>query len=260
MNIKSTILRYLIDDYKCDLHAKCSNGDTALHVACDSLTSNMEAIKLIANRGKSFASIKNNANNTPLHVACQSGNFEIVKAVLVLFKGECGLCEENILGQTPLQTAVLFGKSHHEVVTLISTELLVYEDKDGNTPLHLACRSANPTFLKFLLDGEHNLEHKNKAGDTPLHVACKCSDVATFQTILEFSEPSDATLQIVIQNNNLDIANLVISCEKSVISKVKQLVEEGFIPNIFLRMEFFDSMSILHIACGPAGDLSLIHI
>ena len=258
MNIKSTILRYLIDDYKCDLHAKCSNGDTALHVACDSLTSNMEAIKLIANRGKSFASIKNNANNTPLHVACQSGNFEIVKAVLVLFKGECGLCEENILGQTPLQTAVLFGKSHHEVVTLISTELLVYEDKDGNTPLHLACRSANPTFLKFLLDGEHNLEYKNKAGDTPLHVACKCSDVATFQTILEFSEPSDATLQIVIQNNNLDIANLVISCEKSVISKVKQLVEEGFIPNLFLRMEFFDSMSILHIACGPAGDLEAL--
>ena len=47
------------------------------------------------------------------------------------------------------------------------------KNDDGNTPLHLACRSSNAALVKILVRDERcNLNEKNSNGDTALHVAC----------------------------------------------------------------------------------------
>ena len=47
------------------------------------------------------------------------------------------------------------------------------KNEDGDSPLHLACRSENSTLVKLLVRDERcNPLEKNSRGDTALHVVC----------------------------------------------------------------------------------------
>lgn len=46
-------------------------------------------------------------------------------------------------------------------------------DKNGNTPLHMACSNGHLEPARLLLHSKANHLFKNLRGETPLHLACK---------------------------------------------------------------------------------------
>ena len=51
------------------------------------------------------------------------------------------------------------------------------KNNDGDTPLHMACRSGRSEQVKLLVRDERcNPNEKNNNGNTALHVACRLSD------------------------------------------------------------------------------------
>jgi len=58
------------------------------------------------------------------------------------------------------------------------------EDKEGCTPLHLACRSENEILVKFLLEKGADVEKRNKNGHTPLHIAVAFSSLSIVSLLL----------------------------------------------------------------------------
>ena len=53
------------------------------------------------------------------------------------------------------------------------------EDKDGMTPLHIACKSGHTKIAGLLLDRGADIDHKTAEGSTPLNIAIreKCKKI-----------------------------------------------------------------------------------
>ena len=50
------------------------------------------------------------------------------------------------------------------------------KNKDGDTPLHMACRNERSKQFKLLVSDERcNPNEKDSRGDTALHIACRLS-------------------------------------------------------------------------------------
>ena len=58
------------------------------------------------------------------------------------------------------------------------------EDKDGMTPLHIACQSGHTEVAKLLLDRGADIDHKNAQGSTPLNLAIRARRKATVSLLL----------------------------------------------------------------------------
>lgn len=67
-----------------DVHAKCTDGSTALHLACRQ--GHSEVVQWLAEENRADIHAENSNGETPLHVACANDHFEIVKW-LALDKG-----------------------------------------------------------------------------------------------------------------------------------------------------------------------------
>ena len=51
------------------------------------------------------------------------------------------------------------------------TQLLSYQDSDGQTPLHVACENGHHQIVEMLLTAGANIAAQDNYGQTPLHVA-----------------------------------------------------------------------------------------
>ncbi|KHJ47477.1 ankyrin repeat protein [Trichuris suis] len=47
------------------------------------------------------------------------------------------------------------------------------EEKDGNSPLHLACKEGLSRLVRNLCQRGMNVDHVNQLGNAPLHIACQ---------------------------------------------------------------------------------------
>ena len=61
---------------------------------------------------------------------------------------------------------------------------LFSEDKDGLTPLHIACQNGDTQVVKILLDSGANIDHKDVQGYTPLNIAIRKSYKETVKLLL----------------------------------------------------------------------------
>ena len=58
------------------------------------------------------------------------------------------------------------------------------EDKDGMTPLHIACQNGHTKIAGLLLDRGTDIYHKNAEGSTPLDLAVKARRNETVRHLL----------------------------------------------------------------------------
>ena len=56
------------------------------------------------------------------------------------------------------------------------------KDKDGQTPLHIACKKGNLSLVEYLVSKGANIEAKNQYGEKPLTIAIEnnFSDIIMF--------------------------------------------------------------------------------
>ena len=117
--------------------------------------------------------------NTPLHLACSSGQFHI--ALCLLQEMKYIPHTRNKDGRTALHCACASSNPKGKSVTFFSFirrilqlgENISSQDVNGDTPLHLLCKSKAKryirTFLSFCLG---DISRQNSVGETPLHIAC----------------------------------------------------------------------------------------
>ena len=136
------------------------------HAACRSKNSPGRAIEaLLTKEGSSRFSVEDLSGNhdTALHIACANNNSEAVQALLK--------------------------HSKHKAIL----NCLHNQNKDGNTPFHLACMACSTDICASLLQLESGgsprsiLVKKNKLGQTCLGIAAENKDWGTAHLLLEHS-------------------------------------------------------------------------
>ena len=191
------ILHYLILEYQCSLLSKNHDCNTALHIACEKKTSNPYVVKWISNRGHHYAGIKNLKQETPLHVACRSGTDVNVSILLSCYGETCGLYETDKDGNLPLLLA--FKSGNQTIMSLLISKMYSQRDKNDNTPLHLATMIENVPLLQLIAKSKCDATAVNNDGDTALHIACKTGNPKLIKVV--FNLNSDAQM---ISNMNGD--------------------------------------------------------
>ncbi|XP_051171211.1 ankyrin repeat domain-containing protein 27-like [Leptopilina boulardi] len=111
-----------------------SQGQTALHIACDN--GHVEIVQLLLDAGANVNVINKIQGQTPLHLACLNNHTKVIKLLL-----NCGNCNINA------------------------------KDNFGDTPLHLMIRNENSKIAELLLRHGANAQSKNCQAVTPLEEA-----------------------------------------------------------------------------------------
>ena len=175
------MIKLLVEVTNCDVNTRNRNGNTPLIVLIkqNKRQENMSIIKFLLSDCNCDISLSNNDGNTALHVACSSGSVSIVKHILTSISHTIGnnspydpalatrekpdcLYSVNNNNEIPLQVAMKAESNRNDIVTLVATEMYKSPDKDGNSPLHLACSMNNLELAKIITGIECDHDKTNK--------------------------------------------------------------------------------------------------
>ena len=177
-------------------YCNCSDdeGNTPLHFAC--MWGHKDFVKYILDINHNI-DYQNKYGDSPLHKACESGHLEIVKMLVnwevpvleQLAQGAAGQCNpsrKNRNYDTPLHYAAKGGFIEvWDFLTSLSNYNLNAINKDGFTPLHVACLLNRSEFVSSILkSGRNDLEIRS-SGNTLLHAACQGKASDTVKVLLE---------------------------------------------------------------------------
>ena len=219
-------------------------GDTILHVA--SYDCQNALIEHLINVLDLSPSIANSKQEYPLHIACRSGcSLEVIKLL-----ASCDVNFQDRDGNTPLHLAC----QRHDIIT---SRFLVKERHCSNTivnnkgelPLHLACNSNFSIDEIKLVSVDCDVNRQDNAGNTPLHLACSSrkSDIVKF-----LIEEKRCSTDVV---NNAGELPLHLACRYRIgLSEVK-LMSNGCSPNVTTK----EGNTVLHQFClSSSEDLEIL--
>ncbi|WP_218814551.1 ankyrin repeat domain-containing protein [Rickettsiella endosymbiont of Dermanyssus gallinae] len=162
--------------------------------------------------------------NTINQIAMLNNRSDELKAILNVFKAYLN----SELTLTPKNCLLLIEKNSF---------FLSMMDKQGNTPLHYACKNGNEAFVKLLLEKGTVIDIANGEGNTPLHYACENGNGTIVNLLLKKgvgssinSENDEGTtpLHYACKNGNGIIVNLLLKNEAT--SSINNKDEKGNTP------------------------------
>ena len=260
---QDTVL-YLINQMRCDVNLSNNEQCLPLHYALESCMS-IEAIKAISSRcTKKYK--KNLAGKTPLHIVCQRLHCWFPDAgkkhLLDLTVDDSSINNQDKDGNTPLHV-VCQNSDHYAAVHLVSNILcdVNVSNNKHSLPLHYAVKCKKPLgTVKAVIKGCTLVHMQDKDGLTPLHIACKKGDidVATHLVFEGNCNPSYHTHSSNIYDN-LDIQ---LACKNETdIKLLKALVNEQNVNKSYKHYYFDDDQSSpLHVACHHQNVLAIEHL
>ena len=234
------IVKYLINDERCNVNLSNSNWNTPLHIAC--YRKSLHIIRLLLEircstnipnkKGETAQNIPlNTIGDCLLHIACQWGDVDIVKYLVTDERCNPNV-HSSISKNTPLHIAANYGQDKTLVQLLSPKECDPNaQNKDGDTPLHIAIiKSSTATISKLLSHQQCNINVQNKLGDTPLHSAFKEGKTALesqkfHQTIAQFltykgydpnvqDNEGDVLLHIAVRKNITPVISQLLNLQK----------------------------------------------
>nr|XP_014289238.1 ankyrin-3-like [Halyomorpha halys] len=146
------------------------NGTTPLHIACR--LGSLAIARLLLSHPIAALDYADNDGYTALHYAAFSGSQEIAKSLLNLDANK--EAKTNDL-KTPLHLASLEGHQGIAQMLLNAGANIQASDIDGMMPAHFAARERRSDMVNLLMSYGNSLNHlmRNKNGNTPLHLACE---------------------------------------------------------------------------------------
>lgn len=197
-----------------------------LHLAAEkSHKSREEVARVLIEKGANLEST-NDVKETPLQVACESGSVEVARCLI-----ESG-ANLDARGITLHERSLLHLASSMNINT---TKLLVEKgadlevrDKNGETPLHLACWFGRVETAAFLLDQGADIEARSSNGNTPLlrGLLWECS-------VSRDLGPTSMTALLLEwganpgRGNNINITPLHCATSKADLGLFKRLLQYG---------------------------------
>ena len=141
----ATVILYLINNGLLNPNATVEDGNTPLHVACDS--GHDSIVKLLIDKGAKI-DILNNSGKSPFYLACQHGHDSIVE---FLIKKDVNVDMPDKWGKTPLHWACFY--EHSSIVKLLIEKgaNINILDNDRICPLYVACVYRYSFITDFLL-------------------------------------------------------------------------------------------------------------
>ena len=253
-----------------------NSNDTPLHLLAANGIGTHQTLALIECDNPN---LQDKSGNTALHLACQHGYYELAKHLITNCK-----CDRNVInnkGELPLHIAV--AQAQLKIAKLLaSPEYINKCTKDGDSPLHVACRtlaidrayvyhshwiphmfgwqdcrSIQPqisatTLLEIvkLVATSVNANIQNANGDTPLHIACRGKILDKVLYLLKelkcsvelLNKNSESAFHILFNNNSLN-------CSSSYLQKSLLM----YIPKNLKDVSNKSGDTILHIACRKAN-------
>ena len=206
---------------------------TPLHIVCRYPQQIDIAHFLVHSKGAD-PSILDGSGQSLLSEACTSGNLSLVRILAV--SATANYRDKN--GNTPLHIACK--NNYVKVATFLVEQFPTQIDPNiqnhnGNLALHIACGKQSIALTKLVSSCDPNV--KNHAGNTPLHVACKQEAVQCVKYLVE-----EKGCDVSVQNNNGELPLHVAASTNSINSvklvghcEVNSTTESGDTP--------------LHIAC-----------
>ena len=155
----------------------------------------------------------------PLHMACSRSN---IATVQLLMDHGADTNVETKLGQTLLHTAAGGKEDCPELceVLLKHDAMINAVDKDGNQPLHVACKRSFTETVKLMVSHGADTNAVNKHGQTPLHIVAggdeDCPELC--EVLLKHDAKIGAVdkygnqpLHLACQQNHVKTGNLFVS-------------------------------------------------
>ena len=169
----NAILEKLVEDRRCDLNAQDQHGNTALHLAASSVSDSAKKVQCITRSDRCNPNISNSDGHTPLHFAAIRKEVQSAEILLKHFK--CNPNIQNLRGNTPLHMALTSNISLPNVQPLLNHKDidLSIQNGEGNTPLHEAVKRQFPVDVveALTLHKSCNSNIANNEGMTPLQIS-----------------------------------------------------------------------------------------
>ncbi|XP_046358515.2 uncharacterized protein LOC124136592 isoform X2 [Haliotis rufescens] len=200
--------------YICTQHNAHLNSHSVRHICCEN---QVEFLSLCLKCRVMFNC--DLTGNSLLHVACDEGKPEIVQ---LLTSAGWFPCETNAIGETPVHLgcgdpnilAVIFNTV---LDRQLSKKMMMTQDTDGNTPLHVATYERCSENVALLLERGADVNIVNMHKQTVLHVACQCGDeniVALFLSakadICALDAHGDTPLHTACQEGHINVLKLLL--------------------------------------------------
>ena len=168
------VVQYLISK-NCNLFASDGEGYNSAHLLA--MNGHLNTLKYLVDNNYCDLNATDCQERTPLHIAILADQFEIIEYILnksIPSVSVDWLRKVKYLLDSPQD--------------LHTTNLHINaQDKDGNTPLHLACQKGKKDIVSLLIKSFHSCSYfliANKKGETPLHLVAAVGSIEAAEALL----------------------------------------------------------------------------
>ena len=248
-HLQVEIVRFLTKEKNCSQNITNKLGQLPLHIACD--LQSLELVKMVSSCDVHMHTKPENSVNssvfTPLHIACRHGSLEVIRYLV-----EQKLCNprqhRQLYSDLPLHKVLEFGDL--DLLRMLTTcENVNYQDKCGNTLLHLACKIGKLEVVEYLVKEMNCQKFENEERQLPLHIACSQNSLEILKLVSNVGCTVNVTPHTTSYMGKFDCepeTPLHIACRHGTVEMVEYLVDDKqHNPNIVNR----DGELPLHLAC-----------
>ena len=199
------MVKLLLSEVK-DISYVCEDakGLAPVHYA-----SSVSVLKVLTDHNIENRDLLDSSGNSPLHTFIKSKCYPLAE---FLFSIDATVDVKNSDGNTPMHLAcdvepltlptsnrrqkpipVYFDLRTVKGLLSRSSSLSV-QNNDGDTPLHIACRSKDVRLVNLLLESQHkvDLTIQNNSGDTPFHIACATACFPVVNALISLGKSIEA--------------------------------------------------------------------
>ncbi|KAL8597549.1 hypothetical protein ACOMHN_033420 [Nucella lapillus] len=240
----------LLIQHQADVTTTTSNGQTALHFACQ-CTSHTTSADVTRNLLQAGADVNTQDEDgvTPFLEAsrvCHSDTMEL----LIHYGADVNTLNKQ--GDTPLLEALRKGHSDSVKLLIVHGADVNIQNKQGDTPLLEASRSGHSDTVKVLIDHGADVNIQNKQGYTPLLEASREGHSDTVELLIDHEadvsvNTNDSTISILHQIPSKSDPSTALhwACQHGMIQTVTLLIQHQADVTATSRK----GQTALHFAC-----------